>query len=232
MKLHFASTTYPVPLFKAVIFDMDGVLIDSEPLWRRAEQQVFEQVGLTLTEEMCDETTGVRIDEVVAYWYERHPWEGKSQDAIVEEILATLHELIRDEGEALPGAHAALDAIADSPLRLALATSSPHTIIDAVLDGLGLRHYFEVICSAIDEEKGKPDPAVYLHTAHKLGVAPEACIAIEDSAPGVQSARAAGMFTVAVPASEHYNDTTFDEADLKIPSLTDFSIDLIASSTA
>ena len=221
-----------MPLIKAVIFDMDGVLIDSEPLWRRAQQQVFEQVGLTLTEEMCDETTGVRIDQVVAYWYERHPWHGKSQESIVEEILATLHRLILAEGEALPGALAALDAIADSPLRLALATSSPHIIIDAVLDGLDIRHHFEVICSAMDEEKGKPDPAVYLHTARELGITPEACIAIEDSAPGVQSAKAAGMFTVAVPASAQYNDETFDKADLKIPSLTDLSMDFIASVSA
>ena len=90
-------------MIKAVIFDMDGVLIDSEPLWQEAEKNVFATVGIHLTTEMCFETMGMRTDEVVAYRYKKQKWHSKSQEEVADEIMDELEELIRQKGRAMPG---------------------------------------------------------------------------------------------------------------------------------
>ena len=104
-----------------------------------------------------------------------------------------------------------------------LATSSAHVIIDAVLGRLGLETAFEVRCSALDDAQGKPAPDVYLRAARDLGVAPARCVAIEDSVAGARSARAAGMFVVAIPAPEQARVPEFEEADLRIASLEELA---------
>lgn len=212
--------------FRAAIFDMDGLLIDSEPLWRRAEVQAFRAVGLDLTEDDCRVTTGMRIDDVVGHWFERRPWPGKPVSAVAADVLERVCELIRRQGSALPGVAEALATVRGAGLRVALATSSPQSVIDAVLRRLGLQDAFEIVASAADEERGKPDPAVYLSTARRLGVEPARCIAFEDSVAGVASARAAGMKVVAVPAPESFDLPAFDLADLKLPSLAELSAEL------
>ncbi len=212
---------------EAAIFDMDGILIDSEPLWRRAEVLAFRGVGLELEEDDCRVTTGMRIDDVVGYWFERHPWTGQTVHEVAAEILVLVCELIRQEGEPLPGVHVALTALRTAGLRLALATSSPREVIDAVLRRLGLEEAFEVLASAADEARGKPDPAVYLSTARRLGVRPDRCLAFEDSVAGLRSARAAGMRVVAVPAPESAHLPAFAEAHFKLPSLQAFSAKLL-----
>ena len=211
----------------AVIFDMDGVLIDSEPLWRRAEQEVFGKVGIALTKEMCIGTMGLRLDEVVAYWYGRFPWTGKSLRQVEEEVLSEMYRLIADEGKPLPGVHETLGAVRDSGVDLAIASSSPFGLIEAVVDKLEIRDYFIVMCSADEDEFGKPDPAVYLRTADRLAVDPRACLVFEDSFLGVRAAKAAGMTVVAVPAADQYDDPRFHEADFKVPSLGEFSLDMV-----
>ena len=212
---------------QAAIFDMDGLLIDSEPLWRRAEKQVFGTVGIRLTEEMCEQTMGLRTDEVVAYWYQQFRWSGKSPDTVERELVAAVQHLIMTEGKALAGVNETLVMVKNAGLTLGLASSSAHCLIDAVVDRLGIRDYFQVMCSATDEEHGKPDPAVYLTSAKRLGVAPTDCFAFEDSFSGVCSAQAAGMLVIAVPSAVQYDDSRFDRADIKIRSLTEFSLELI-----
>jgi sugar-phosphatase len=214
-------------VLEAVIFDMDGVLIDSEPLWRRAEREVFGNVGLPLTKEMCMGTMGLRLDEVVAYWYERFPWTGKSLGQIEQEVLSEMYRLVEDEGEPLPGVHETLEALRDAGLALAIASSSPSGLIEAVVEKLEIRDYFIVMCSADEDEFGKPDPAVYLRTADRLAVDPRACLVFEDSFLGVRAAKAAGMTVVAVPAADQYDDSRFHEADFKVPSLGEFSLDMV-----
>jgi len=214
-------------VLEAVIFDMDGVLIDSEPLWRRAEREVFGNVGLALTKEMCMGTMGLRLDEVVAYWYERFPWTGKSPGQVEEEVLSEMYRLIADEGEPLAGVQETLDVVRGSGLALAIASSSPSGLIEAVVDKLEIRDYFSVMCSADEDALGKPDPAVYLRTAERLSVDPRACLVFEDSLLGVRAAKAAGMTVVAVPAADQYDDPRFHEADFKVPSLGEFSLDMV-----
>lgn len=211
----------------AVIFDMDGLLIDSEPLWHRAEQRVFAPLGLALTTEMCLRTTGVRIDAVVRYWYRRHPWKGRSLEQVADDIVAEVHQLALTEGQALPGVRETLELLRATGLPLALASSSPLSLIEAVVDKLNIAEYFSLLCSAADENHGKPHPAVYLRTARQLGVAPQACLAFEDSFPGVIAAKAADMRVVAVPGQLQFAEPRFAAADLKLASLRDFTPEVL-----
>jgi sugar-phosphatase len=211
----------------AVIFDMDGVLIDSEPLWREAERGVFAELGLVLSDADCQQTMGLRTDELVAHWYRRHPWQGRSQGAVAETINSRVARLIVERGTPLPGAAAAVRSTRDAGLPAGLASSSSLELIGLVVRTLGLDGCFSVLCSAEDEERGKPDPAVYLTTARRLGVPPSGCVAVEDSVRGVQAAAAAGMRVVAVPAPGHLDDPAFDVANLTLRSLEEFSIDVL-----
>ncbi|MDO9515792.1 MAG: hexitol phosphatase HxpB [Syntrophales bacterium] len=212
---------------RAAIFDMDGVLIDSEPLWRRAEEEVFGSVGIALTKEMCLGTMGLRLDEVVAYWYQRFRWTGKSLQQVEEEVLSAMHKLISEEGKALRGVRETLARLQGADLMLAIASSSPLSLIEAVVHKLEIREFFQTLCSAEDDAFGKPDPAVYLRTAKRLAVDPRECLVFEDSLLGVRSAKSAGMIVVAVPAPDQYDDQRFNEADFKVRSLQGFSFDLM-----
>jgi HAD superfamily hydrolase (TIGR01509 family) len=206
---------------RALIFDMDGVLIDSEPLWRRAEIEIFGEVGLALEEADCLQTTGLRIDEVVAFWYERAPWTGRSHDDIAKTIVSRMAELIRSEGEPMPGALMSIEWASKSTWRLALASSSSKLLIETVLDRFGIVDLFEFTRSAEDETSGKPHPDVYLSAARDLRLEPGACVAIEDSVHGVTSARSAGMRCIAIPPPETRDDARFATATLRLDSLRD-----------
>jgi sugar-phosphatase len=212
---------------RAAIFDMDGLLIDSEPLWCRAEQRVFGRLGIRLTEAMCAETRGLRSHEVVAYWHRRQPWQGETLKVVEGKIVAEAGRLIETQGKALAGVMTTLAAFKRHGYRLALASSSPYALIETVVAKLGIGGYFEVICSATEEKFGKPHPAIYLTTARRLGVPPVNCLALEDSIAGVQAAKAAGMQVIAVPAASQFDAPEFEQADLKLRSLEEFSIALL-----
>ena len=214
-------------MIEAAIFDMDGILIDSEPLWREAESLAFRRVGIELTGAMSHETLGLRPDEAVSHWYARFPWSGPSLEEVEQELVDAVRARIADRGRPLDGALSILDMLRAAGLRLALASSSPPLLIDTVIGKLGVRDYFSVVSSASDEARGKPHPAVYLTAARLLGVEPARCLAFEDSVPGVRSARAAGMSVVAVPAAEHFDEPDFGLADFKLRSLADFSLDMV-----
>ena len=209
---------------KAAILDMDGLLIDSEPLWRRAEIAVFATVGVTLTDAMCLQTMGLRVDEVVRYWYRRQPWSSKSLERVELEVVDEVERLIASSGRPMPGVGQALELLRSFGLRLAIASSSAPRLIEAVIERLDLGHEIEVRCSAADEERGKPDPAVYLSAARALGVEPVECLALEDSVAGVRSARRAGMTVIAVPDRAVFGDRGFDGADLELRSLEQLTV--------
>lgn len=196
-----------------VIFDMDGVLIDSEPLWQDAEIQVFATVGIALDHERCRETMGLRSDELVAHWYARHPWTSPSPRAVEREVLRVVTDLIRARAQPKDGVTDVLRVLAARDVRVALASSSPYAIIAAVLERLGLSTTFACVHSAEEEPYGKPHPGVYLSAARKLGVAPASCCAIEDSLNGVLAAKAAKMTCVAVPDPGTADDPRFALAD-------------------
>lgn len=203
----------------AAIFDMDGLLIDSEPLWRKAEIACFKKVGIQLTEDDCRKTMGYRLNEVVDYWYARQPWEGESKAQLEEDILDQVIELIRVEGKSLPGVQHALELFAEMDFKIALASSSAMRLIDAVLQSLQLENYFEVVRSAQHETYGKPHPQVFISTAGELGISPENCVVLEDSFHGVIAGKAAKMKVIAVPEPRELKNPTFQAADLVLPSL-------------
>lgn len=184
---------------QAAIFDLDGLLIDSEPLWRRLEREVFAEVGVMLSEDDCRSTIGLRCDAVVSKWYEAYPWPSISPAEVQQRIEDRVCAVIRSEGQALAGVHHALEVVRDLGLLLAVASSSPASIIDAALERLEIGHLFPVRCSAAELAQGKPHPAVYLNAARTLEVSPASCVAFEDSMPGIESALAAGMKAIAIP---------------------------------
>jgi sugar-phosphatase len=214
-------------MMKAAIFDMDGLLIDSEPLWRQAEKSTFQQIGIELTDQMCHETLGLRPDEAVSHWYGKFPWTGPGREEIERQLLATVRELVIARGRPLDGVLATLSMLGDAGLKLGLASSSPPTLIETVIDKLGIRDYFSVMRSAVDEVRGKPDPAVYLSAAKMLGVDSANCLAFEDSLRGVRSAKSAGMSVIAVPSEQQFYQAEFELADMTLRSLTDFSLDMV-----
>lgn len=206
-------------MVRALIFDMDGVLIDSEPFWHEAEMAGFALAGLRLTREDCLTTTGLRVDAMVDHWFARAPWVTPPPREVEAAIVRHVIALIRERGTLKPGVENALAFAARAGLRTALASSSSSVVIDTVLDKLGLRSRFEVIHSAETEPYGKPHPGVYLHTAEKLGVRPEECVTIEDSPNGVLAAKAARMGCIAVPEPALQGHPYFAIADAVIGSL-------------
>jgi sugar-phosphatase len=216
-------------MINAVIFDMDGLLIDSEPFWRRAQAIAFETVGVALTEDDMKQTMGRRIDEVVAHWYHERPWSGASQQDIEALIVDKVIELVMAEGEPRPGVHEILALFEKRSLPMAIASSSSTEIINAVVDAFGIRNYFKHIYSAEHETHGKPHPGVYITTASLLGVPPHRCLALEDSPSGVLAAKAAKMKCVAVPEPENRNHSYIQIADAVIDSLNNFDEKLLNS---
>lgn len=213
---------------RAVVFDMDGLVVDSEPLWLRAEMDVFGRLGVTLDAEECERTKGLRLDDVVAFWHERKPWSGASSRSEVEaQLVARVAELLREEGRALPGVHEALARARAGGRPIALASSSPRVLIDAVLARLGLERAFDVVQSAETEPLGKPHPSIFLTTAARLGVAPTDCVVLEDSLTGVIAAKAARMACVAVPMGHPQHDPRFAIADAVVGSLLDVTHELL-----
>lgn len=206
-------------MIKAVIYDMDGLLIDSEPIWQKSEIEVFGDIGVTLTREMCIQTMGLRLDEVILHWYDRFRWENPDHKRLEKRIIDTVISYILKEGQALKGVHDSLEYFRKNKIPTALASSSCFKIIKNVVTHLGIKEYFSVIHSAEAEPYGKPHPAIYLTTAQLLNVAPVNCLAIEDSVNGLIAAKAARMKAVAIPDQDHFEDKRFGIADWKLRSL-------------
>jgi mannitol-1-/sugar-/sorbitol-6-/2-deoxyglucose-6-phosphatase len=209
---------------EAVILDMDGLLIDTEPVWRAAQAAVFAGIGIALHESDLLDSTGQPVEELIPIWRQRSPGPDLAStelndDEIADRIIDQVIGYVKARGQPMPGVTAAIARFERYGLRLAIASSSPLRLIDAVCDRLGLAR-IEVRCSAREEVRGKPAPDVYLTAARRLGVAAGSCLALEDSPNGIASARAAGMRCVAVPDPLLADDPRYLEADLVLTSLT------------
>jgi len=201
---------------KAVIFDMDGVLIDSEPLWRKSMIEGFASIGVLITEEDCKKTTGNRLKEVVEYWFEKLDILDFLPTEIEHRIINMLVKLINKEGKAISGVIEVINFCNNKNIKIGLATSSSNQLMEAVLEKLKLKNTFKCSISAENMKYGKPHPEVFLICASQLQISPLECIVIEDSINGVIAAKAAFMRVIALPEQENINNDKFSIADYKL----------------
>ena len=207
----------------AVIFDMDGLLIDSEPLWNEAADEIFQRYGFNLAPHQHALTTGLRIREYVIWWFTFYKIPLELAPAAQKDITEKVIEKVLLKGRALPGVSHILNFFIARKFKIGLATSSGQELIDVVIKYLGIKDHLQAIASADKLPYGKPHPQVYLDCAALLEVDPVECICFEDSFNGMIAAKAARMKCVVVPAQHQLQELRWSAADLKITSLANFN---------
>lgn len=206
-----------------VIFDMDGLLIDSEPFWAQAADEVFKELGVSLTPEQYVTTTGLRTKEFLEHWFTYFNLPSHLLPEAEKKITHFVIEKVKKEATPLQGVHYVFKLFQSKQFKIGLATSSPHSLIEVVVDICGIEKYLQVISSAEELAYGKPHPMVYLDCAEKLESNPQQCICFEDSFNGMIAVKAAKMKCVVVPHHSQQKDERFGAADLKLSSLQNFS---------
>lgn len=214
-------------MIDTVIFDMDGLLLDTEPLWGKSMLQVAAKHKIPITRERFKETTGLRIYEVTDHWATHYPWAGKSSHEVAEEILDDIIASSKSHASILRGVEQTLDMLRQNGYKIGLASSSPKRMIHELTDHFGLTERFDVITSADVVELGKPHPAVFLHCAAELGSKPTRCLVLEDSVNGMIAGKAARMRVIVIPDELHFDDPRFTIADAKLRSMEDLTLDML-----
>lgn len=206
-----------------VIFDMDGLLIDSEPIWQEATTEIFTTKNLHITTEQYESTTGLRTAEFLEHWFDYFHLDKK----LLPEWQNWLYELvitkIKSKGAVMPGVDYIIDFFASKNYKMGVASSSPMQLIDCVVDIIGMRKSLQVITSAENLPFGKPNPQVYINCAAALNSKFSNCICFEDSINGMIAAKAAKMGCVVVPAINQRNDSRWSLANVQLDSLLDFN---------
>lgn len=206
-----------------VIFDMDGLLIDSEPLWKEASDEVLAFYGLKVSQSEYLATTGLRTSEFVSWWLRDYKFDDKELAHAASQIIESVTQKIKQKGKALPGIEYIFNFFHTRGYKMGIASSSPLSLIEMVADMFHLRQYVTALSSAEDLDYGKPHPQVYLKCANELDSLPLQCICFEDSINGMIAAKAARMKCVVVPVASMAKDERWSIADLKISSLRNFS---------
>lgn len=194
-----------IPPFEAVIFDMDGVLVNSEPFYVEVEQTNFKMLGLNITEDEHKTYQGTATDRMWQIIKEKY---GVSQ--AVEELVEMTNSIVTpyfaslEIIESMPGVEQLIKRLAKEKIPMALASSSYPDVIEIILQKTGIKSYFDVVVDSQMAGASKPEPDIFLLAAQKLGLPPDKCIVIEDSANGIQAAKSAGMYCIAFagPGSE------------------------------
>jgi len=211
--------------FRAVIFDMDGVLADSEPLYLQGINEVLKDFGLAITEEDHNELLGAAVGPTWDFVFEKYS-PPASYDECVARYDQTMVRLLSRPRDPLPGVRELLSELTRRGVPRALASSSWPNWVKALLESTGLDGCFDVTVSSTAVENGKPAPDIFLYTAKALHVEPSQCIVLEDSRTGVLAAKAAGMYTVQVRAASTALPP-LPEADLVLERLSDFPLSLL-----
>jgi HAD superfamily hydrolase (TIGR01509 family) len=212
----------------AVVFDLDGVLLDSEPVWNEAREALVRERGGTWDERATTDMMGMSSKEWSSYMHDRLgvPMSAAEiNDDVVRRVAASYEH-------GLPLLPHAVETVRELGARwpLGLASSSNRPIIELVLERAGVRACFAAVVSSEEVPNGKPAPDVYLAAAREVDVDPAECVAVEDSTNGIKSAVAAGMRTIAVPNRQFRpDDEVLATAAVVVPSLTEVTVDLVAS---
>ena len=217
-----------LPAEPAVVFDMDGVIVDSEPLWIRARQDLVRAEHGRWIPEADTAMMGIGSDEWSVYMRDNlglgHLTPERIRDEVIDRMVARYAESV----PLIPGAREAVESLARR-WRLAIASGSDRVLLDTVLASSGLAGAFAATVSAEDVAEGKPSPLIYREACRRLGARPEACVAVEDSGSGITSAVAAGMKVIAVPRRGFEPDTAIlDRAALVLPDLRRLGPDIVA----
>lgn len=206
-----------------VIFDMDGLLIDSEPLWKASAAALFLTYNKQLTPAQYNTTTGLRTKEFLAHWFSFFNLPESEIAGAEKKVMALVMELVKQKGKPMPGVPHIFNFFRERNFKIGLASSSPPELISLVVEMLGIGPYLMAITSAAALPYGKPHPEVYLNCAQQLDVMPAACICFEDSFNGLIAAKAAKMKCVVVPSLQDSKNPVWEAADLKISTLTNFN---------
>jgi sugar-phosphatase len=206
-----------------VIFDMDGLIIDSEPIWEKAGTELLQSYGCPLTSTMYASSTGLRTREWLQYWFNHFSLKYDEIDAAEKQIVDLVISGIQHHGNPMPGVHHAFEYFQQKGFKIGLATSSPMRLADLVVEKLGIGHYLQAITSAEFLPFGKPHPEVFLQCAQSLGSHALQCLCLEDSYNGMIAAKAAKMKCIVVPAAWQFDMPKWGAADGKLSSLAQFS---------
>lgn len=211
-------------MFKAVIFDMDGVIIDSEPIHLKLEQKLLKELGVDMTKEEYNGYIGTTAHYMWEVIRKKHGLNKDVNDLVKMDREAYYKHLVSKESEVMliNGIKEFIKELRENNIKLAIASSSPFNVIKAVVKIFQLEEYFDVLVTGDFVEKSKPEPDIFLYAAEKLGVSPEDCIVVEDSHNGVIAAKKAGMKCVGyVNPSSGNQDIA--KADLKVDSINKLS---------
>lgn len=201
---------------------MDGLLVDSEPLWAEAADEVFKLFGVSLTHEQYATTTGLRTREFVQWWFRHFKIDDEELSRAEKNIITRVLEKVKYKARVMPGVDHIFDFFHRKQFKIGLASSSPIELIELVVEMSGISPFLNAVASAEDLPYGKPHPQVYLNCAEALGVDPAECLCFEDSFNGMIAAKAAKMKCVVVPHHAQLKDERWGAADLKLSSLQNF----------
>ena len=213
-------------MIEAVVFDLDGVLLDSEQVWDEVREELVKERGGRWHEQAQTEMMGMSSVEWSRYMHDELDLPEPPEE-ISAEVVRRLDEVYRKRLPLIDDAREAVERLA-ARWPLGLASSSNREVIDLVLDLSGLARYFRVTVSSEEVPRGKPAPDVYLEAARGLGVPPERCAAVEDSHNGIRSAKAAGMRVIAIP-NQHYppGEEALALADVTLGSLAELTPSIV-----
>lgn len=200
---------------RAILFDMDGVLVDSEPLWRKAEIEVFGHHEICLTDDMCRGTKGKRLDHVVSHWLEHFGRDELDAERIEHEVVDKMEALLSSEAAALPGVVEVFELCEARAVPWNIATSSTRRLAEAALRKLGLwEKVSDRIVTGDQVTEPKPAPEIFIEAARRIGVEPAECLVIEDSTHGCLAGKRAGATVLVVPEVGAPVEGQFDDADV------------------